>query len=145
MTASIRPVEISEFELRARRTYGYLNQGKVWVPKDRPALPIADMDGRWRANAARWMERRAAAFERLYTFGEIFMLSRPTMREVITEIGGVAYEAGPLFSHLDLMGEHAQDAFDAEQEHRTADPAAWIRSTPLYRAIVAGLPAEVSA
>jgi len=38
------------------------------------------------------------------------------------------------------MGEHAQDAFDAELEARVDNPVAWIRRTPLYRALVDGLP-----
>ncbi len=131
---------MDEMQGKAVAYYRYLSQGEQWKPRDRPWLPIADMDASWRGNAARWMERRAAAFEFYYSVGEMFALSVPTMREVVGEIDGEVVTAGPPFSHLDLMGEHATDAFEAERGQRSDDPVAWIRTTPLYRALVAGLP-----
>jgi hypothetical protein len=122
--------------------YDYLRQDQLWLPNGRPAVRIADMDREWRYNASRWLERRAEYFEARYTFGEILALSTRGMRAVVGEVGGVAVEAGPWLSHFDLMGDHARDAFEAAQDERRREPAAWIRTTPLYRALVAGLPTK---
>lgn len=135
---------LDEMKGKAVAYYCYLNQGEQWKPKDRPWLPIADMDASWRGNAARWMKRRAAAFELYYSIGELAALSEPTMRAVVGEVDGVPVEDGPLFSHLDLMGDCATDAFDREVSGRSTNPAGWIRTTPLYRALVSGLPGDAS-
>jgi hypothetical protein len=76
------------------------------------------MDPDWRRNAAQWMEKRAALFELRYTLGEI--------------------------SQLDLMSDNVQDAMDAWQDERQANPVAWIRTTELYRALIADLPMAVT-
>jgi hypothetical protein len=126
-------------------TYAYLSQADAWKPKGRPAVAVATMDPDWRRNAARWMERRAGYFAMLYGFGEMYVLGSRTMRTVIGEVNGEAVEGGPLFSHLDMMSDHVRDALDEEQARRDADPVAWIRTTALYRALVADLPSGVPA
>jgi len=127
-------------DAKCRNTYRLLNQGEVWFPKGRPRVAIADMDPEWRFNTARFLERRAAVLELLYSMGELGVLGEPTMQAVVGEVWGETVTAGPLFSHLDLLGEHASDAFDQELERRVGDPVAWLRTTPLYQALVAGLP-----
>ena len=116
-----------DFMEQCRITYAYLRQGKTWFPKDRPPLDVADMDLRWRRNAARWLEKRAAIFEIRYTLGEVAWLATPTLREV---------ERGPMLAQLDLMSDNVADAMDQWQAEREADPVAWIRSTVLYQALV---------
>lgn len=100
--------------------YRYLSQGQIWVPKDRPNLPIIDMDPAWRRNAARWLERRAKHFDLLYSLGEALLASR-----------------------LDLS-DLAMDDLLIDQERREQDPVAWIRTTPLYQALLADLPDEAT-
>lgn len=116
-----------------RATYLYLNQSRVWYPKDGEPVEIDRMDDEWRYNASRLLERRARALELRYSIGELDTLGAPTLREVIGEADdGTPIE--PWFSPLSMMGEHAQDAFDAELEARTDNPVAWLQQTPLYRA-----------
>jgi hypothetical protein len=119
MTQAPKP-EISAFEEQALTTYAYLNQGDMWIPKTGHPMRIADMDPEWRYNASRWLEKRAEHFALQYGFGEILA-------------------AAPL---LDQMSEHSQDAFDAMQGQRERDPASWIRTTALYRALVDVLPTK---
>jgi len=119
-------------------TYAYFNQRKTWCPKDKPPLDVIYMDPAWRANAARWLERRAAYFEMRYTFGELYAMSTPLVREVIGEINGVAVEGGgSMLSALDLMSDLVAGDMDRWRDERAADPIAWIRTTKLYRALVA--------
>ena len=141
----VNSADVQDFEQQCRIVYAYLNQGKTWVPKDRSPLDVADMDSSWRRNAARWMERRAAWYAAQYTMGEFYALGTPSLRTVVAEIDGVAIERGPLVSELDLMSDHVHDAMDAWQAERDADPVVWIRTTDLYRALVADLPAVVPA
>lgn len=117
-------------------TYRYLNQGEWWKPKEREPIRVIDMDDRWRGNAARWMIRRAAYFGQLYTFGEVFSLALPIGREVINHVDGRDVLGRTLTGH-DLMPESAADDMAAWQEERSADPVAWIRTTTLYRALLA--------
>lgn len=155
MTAPLNPVdvenggtvtvhdELDDFKQSCRFMYAYLEQDEVWIPQPpRPRIAIADMDKEWRLNASRWLERRAGLFAARYAFGEIYCLSAPTMRAVIGEVKGVPVEAGPLLSHLDLMSDSARDDFDRWQDERNQDPEAWIRTTPLHRALVASLPSK---
>lgn len=115
--------------------FTYLNQGEVWVPNGRPPLPIAEMDIRWRRNAAAWLQRRAEGLIWSYTMGELAQMSAKSFRAVIAEVGGVAVECGSC-SMFDLMGEHAADAFEHEQDARFKDPVDWLRGTELFRALV---------
>ena len=117
--------------------FRYLEQGEVWLPKDRVPVAIPEMGEAWRQNAARWLERKAAWFEWHYSFGEISVLSNPTFREVVGCVDGVPATSGRTFSFLDLMGDDTADAFNEWSDERMRDPASWIKSTPLYRALVA--------
>lgn len=96
--------------------YRYLNQGETWLPKDKPSIPIADMDPAWRANAAAWLERRAETFALYYMLGEIELAA------------------------TGQISEAAMECWAEALEERDRDLAAWMRSTPLYRALAAGLP-----
>jgi hypothetical protein len=123
----------------AARVYAYLSQGEMWKPKDRPALPVSEMDESWRRNAARWMERRAGYFEFLYSTGEAAALGAPVYVDVVGEKDGRAYVGGAALSELDLMSDAAMDDYDRWVDERSGDPVAWVRTTPLYRALVDGL------
>lgn len=120
----------------------YLNQGTAWQPATGVSILIAEMDAEWRYNASRWLERNSARIEFAYTLNELDNLGRPTFREVIGEYEGEQVETGRVFSHLEIMGEHALDALDAALEERGTDPVAWIQNTTLHRALVAGLPTD---
>lgn len=100
----------------------YLDQSKVWRPNGKPLTPIADMDEEWRFNASRFLDRRAYRIALEYGLEETFV------------VGG----------QLAMASENARDGIERamaqEDEQRTADPIAWIRSTRLHRALVAGLP-----
>jgi hypothetical protein len=120
--------ELAAWKRQCQFVYAFLDQGEVWFPKGRPRVRVADMDEAWRLNTTRFMERRASYYALRYNMGEIFALSEPTMRNVVGEYAGQPIEHGPAFSHLDLMGDLAHDAFE------------WIRTTALYRALAAGLP-----
>ncbi len=96
-----------------------LYQTAMWHPKP-PAqpVPIVEMSKEWRYNAARFMEQRAR------TIGD-----------------------GALWNMLlgpQPSGDMACDAFEDEldelEQRLHSDPVGWIRSTPLYQALVAGLP-----
>ena len=106
---------MTSVEAKGLGYYAYLNQGTTWLPRDRPALPIVDMDPAWRRNAARWMLRRARIFEMYYSLGELEHLGAPAYREVVGEQadGQVLYRRGPALSAIDLMSEHTVDGWDA--------------------------------
>lgn len=131
---------IKEVKSHSRATFIYLNQGKWWIPEDGQKILIRDMDPEWRYNASRLLERRAHHLELRYSLGELERLGSPVLRGVVAEVDGEAFVGGPWLSHLDLMGDHAQDAYDEELRQRTEDPVQWLRSTPLYQALVRGLP-----
>lgn len=131
----------TELDRACRATHAYLRQDKIWVPKDGKVVEIGSMDPEWRYNASRLLERRAVSLELHYSIGELNMLGARTMQAVVgVNDDGDPVEGGPWLSHLDLMGEHAQDAFDAELAQRCEDPVAWLWRTPLYQALVRGLP-----
>lgn len=117
--------------------YALISQAEYWLPDRRPQIRVADMDGRWRYNTARWLLRRAATIELYCSIGEMVHLSTP-VPEVIGED-----ERGPVEVHrgatLMPAGEMTQLAFEREWDVRAADPAAWLRRTPLFLALVAGL------
>lgn len=104
---------------RARQMFAYFNQGETWFPNGKPAVAISGMDPAWRHNAAAFLVRNARAYLLQYDFGEFFSIQGVT--------APVAREA------LDQGLEEAQ-------AERSADPEAWIKSTPLYKALVAELP-----
>lgn len=131
---------IEEVKKQNQATYLYLNQRTWWIPKDRQKIKIREMDPEWRYNASRFLERRAHYLELRYSLGELERLGSPVLRGVVAEVDGEAFVGGPWLSHLDLMGDHAQDAYDEELRQRTEDPVQWLRSTPLYQALVGGLP-----
>lgn len=97
-----------------------LHQGDVWQPKDRPLVRIADMDAEWRYNTAQWLER----------YAERLALSEQWSMAMLA--------AGP----LGPSGDAACDAFDSAIDAMGVDPLGWLRSTPLYRALVKGLPTK---
>jgi hypothetical protein len=126
---------------QCHRAYRYLNQDAVWAPRPpRKPLPIADMDPAWRHNAANFLLRRAEHLAHRYIFGMVRAASVPAWSEVIGEDHGEPAYSGTVFSEFDLMGDHARDAFEDEQHRIIEEPEVWLRTTPLYRALVAGLP-----
>ncbi|MFC6081065.1 hypothetical protein [Sphaerisporangium aureirubrum] len=127
--------------------YRYLSQDTTWVPKGRPPAPIAEMDAAWRYNAANWLLRQAKRLAGYYELGEIAHIFTSTAPTVVADKNGHPVPR-PEVLYLAPRGEMAQDAFEREwataAEQRKADPDAWLRSTPLYRALVADLPADVA-
>jgi hypothetical protein len=125
---------------QARFIHWYLSQGEVWFPNGTPKVRIQDMDLRWRRNAANWLVRRASNWAFLYTVGEINWLESGcggAWREVVSDGAGNPV-AGPPVSMMP-SGDMACDAFEREQEAREANAESWIKTTALYRALVAGL------
>ncbi|MBQ1061308.1 hypothetical protein [Micromonospora sp. C41] len=126
-----------------RAYYAYLRQGEWWVPKKpRPPILIADMDPEWRHNAARFLMRRAPMLAFLYLGGEIAAMTAPVWGDVVGEDNGRPVLGRRTFSELDLMSDAALDAFDEHSDAAMRDPEGWLRTTALYRALVAGLPTE---
>lgn len=121
-----------------RFVYGYLNQGEFWYPDGRPRLPITEMDDRWRGNAARWLERDARSFLAAYQLGELERMTAPVWLDVVGVKDGQPVTAGPARSELDSMSDASMDAFVADDDERQSDPAAWIRTTDLYKALLPG-------
>src|SRR5207237_8806665 len=123
--------------------YNYLNQGEWWVPKmPRQPIRVADMDPEWRHNAARFLMRRAATLAFLYGGGEIAAMTRPAWRNVVGEDHGNPVLGGRAFSELDMMSDAAMDAFDEHADRMVRDPEGWLRTTQLYRALIADLPTD---
>ena len=125
---------------RVKFVHAYLSQGEVWFPNNKPRVRIQDMDLDWRRNAANWLVRRAASLEFSYTVGEMAWLSSGcggTWREVLGHDENLNAVLGDPVSMMP-SGDMACDAFDHEQESRSADPAAWIQTTALYLALVDG-------
>lgn len=97
-----------------------MNQGEWWRQKSGEWIRIADMASSHRRNTAAMLLRNAAAYELRYGLVE---LGIDTLHEapdsVISEI-------------------------ERKQEIRMRDPEKWMRSTPLYRALVNGLDKEMT-
>lgn len=111
---------------RQMSLYDYFNQGEFWQPKQpSERVRIADMDLEWRYNASRWLERPAAHFADLISWAQFAAL------------------LGFQSSGLALSDHNADCVVDSmlrNDEERERDPLAWLRSTALYRALVADLP-----
>jgi hypothetical protein len=127
--------------------YRYLSQDQMWVPKGRPPLLITEMDVAWRYNAANWLLKRAARVSRLYAQGQIAFIFGTLAPEVIADgsDGPVYGRMVPCFAPRGEMAELALDqAMDEEDRARDEDPQAWMKTTPLYQALVAGIPADIA-
>jgi hypothetical protein len=126
---AVRTVEEATPAPAARRMAWdrYLDQGEQWKPNGKPMLPIADMNDKWRRNAARWLERNAAKIAVHYELAEAIRFDAI-----------VASPPGP--------GDDAAHAIEDEMARaahdRARDPQGWIRTTTLHRALLADLPAE---
>ena len=99
-----------------------LHQDEWWQPQGRPMLRIAEMNQAWRHNTAAWLLRRARA------------LAEHAWASMVADASG---PLGP-------SGDMACDAFETAMDQLDADPEGWLCETPLYRALIAGLPAEGS-
>jgi hypothetical protein len=97
--------------------YDYLNQTTVWIPRPpQDWVPIAEMDHEWRWNCAQILLRGAAGHADRYGW-----------------------------SALIHMGDAPDEVIDWEvnaAHQRERNPQAWIRTTKLYRALVADLPGK---
>jgi hypothetical protein len=103
----------------------YINQGEKWQPNGEPVVAIADMDPEWRYNASRWLERNAKAIALKYALDlESWFVSITSSPH------------GPSDTSADMIERdiHAQTA------EAFGNQVAWIRTTVLYRALVAELP-----
>lgn len=98
-------------------TYDYLNQDTVWISDAvRGWVPIADMDCEWRWNCAQFLLRRAVSLADWYGYS-------------------VEAEMAALGAPDDIMDSE----FFADADRMRA-PQMWLRTTTLYRALVANLP-----
>lgn len=131
----------------AQAWFRYLSQGETWVPNGKPPLPIADMDAAWRHNAANWLLRQAEKVSFLYSTGEIAHIFGTKGREVLGELNGeIVYgNESPAFAPRGEMAELAVDQMlDEAWDARGAESEAWLKTTTLYQALVAGLPENVA-
>lgn len=113
------PTEAEKFKQRGRHFLALLNQGKTWIPKGAAPVRVADMEPRWRFNAARFLLRHAGSIAMHYNFGEVEWLTAKDVIEV-----------------------HVGEVLESAQEERAGHPVEWMRSTPLYKALVQGLESE---
>jgi hypothetical protein len=103
----------------------YLDQGEQWKPNGRPMVRIDGMDPEWQYNASRWLERHATRIASRYSLSEGF------------EFPAIALDAiGPSDDTADAIADDLERAAG----ERARDPLTWIRTTALYRALVADLP-----
>lgn len=100
----------------------YLDQDKRWQPDGRPPVAIKDMDARWRYNAARWLERNAAR-----------LLSRYNVAEDVDIL------CGPMSLRGEMAALAVERGLEEEHERRYRNPEGWMRSRPLWCALVADL------
>lgn len=128
---------------KALAWFKYLNQDQAWIPNGKPALPIKDMDATWRYNASQWLLRRAQTLAVHYEIGELAFIYGTTAPTVVGDVNGMPV-LGPEIAVFAPRGEMAQDALERQlddaQEARAADPEGWLKATPLYLALVDGLP-----
>ncbi len=117
--ATPRPVE------REMRWDEYFDQGLRWKPNGKPMVAVADMDPAWRHNAARWLERNAAAFAAKYSISVAMWFARECASPI-----------GP----SEMSQDHLEREIDDEAGGRASDPVGWIRNTALFRALVNELP-----
>lgn len=127
----------------SRDLYSLLEQGEVWVPRDKPAVRISDMDPAWRYNTARFLTRNARAYVPSYELGEHLSIWGAQAREVLGEVDGEP-RYGQMVRLAPSPGSMAESVLERELDDasrvRSEDPEAWIETTPLYRALVDGLP-----
>lgn len=115
--------ELTRAALAPARWYRYFTQGEQWWPNGKPPVRIADMDQTWRYNAAGWLVRQSPRLARLFREGcwaEEYWVDLYVTAEMANE---------------SLHGDLREQAAAAG-----ADPAAWVVTTPLYRALAADLP-----
>jgi hypothetical protein len=130
----------AEIVKRGKFWLRYLNQAEYWIPKGKPAIRIAEMDEQWRRNAAAWLLRRASIVASCYTVAELSMLHAP-MLVVVAEIDGKPVEwLDPNATLAPSEGSMAADMLDRERARRAERPEEWLKATPLFRALLEGLP-----
>lgn len=92
-------------------------QGAWWRTKEGEWLRITEMSERHRRHSAAMLLRKAAGYAEMMAWGDLAMM---------TGIFGEAPE------------EVVDDVF-REMDARDRDPEAWVRGTPLYRALLDGI------
>lgn len=105
----------------------YLDQGEQWKPNGKPMVRIDSMDPTWRLNASRWLVRNAKVFAQKYSLAAMFEF---------------AVICGSPVRPSEMSTDGIEAEMEQEADSRRRDPEAWIRSTALYGALTAGLPAE---
>jgi len=102
----------------------YLDQDRVWMTGSGDKVRIAEMEPPWRRNSARWLANHAEALRVDYQLAEIHRAIR---------------------NHLLGPGEIRKIAHvEPELQEVLAEiskPDQWIIGRPLYRGLMAGLPA----
>jgi len=128
---------------RGQFWHAYLHQTEFWIPKDRPPVKIVEMHGQWRKNAAAFMLRRVHVIEPYYSAAELYMMSQPVPYVTGERADGTLVEhTDPTITHLPTEGSMAADVYDQELHHRSEHPEEWLKSTPLYKALLEGIESD---
>lgn len=117
----------TDLHRQARAWYRHLRQHSTWIPANGQALPITAMDNSWRRNAANWLLKRADALAAMYSYAELHLDSEPIGRDI---------DGDPVF--MRMPHEVESGLFD-EHRARIADASSWLKTMPLYRALIRGL------
>jgi len=122
-------------EENASAHFHYLNQNKFWIDEQTNKYMIVDMTDSHRRNAAKWLVNRARQFEFYYSMGEMLWMNAPRYHGF-----GIDGRDRGYMSEFDLMSDSVSDEFNQWIEDRVANPTAWIVETPLYKALLDGVP-----
>ncbi|WP_188187982.1 hypothetical protein [Nonomuraea sp. SYSU D8015] len=132
-----------DMQRQARAWFRHLHQDTTWIPKVGGPILIRDMDSTWRYNAANWLLRRACELSIMYSFGEFAALTSPISGPALRQDSdGTAEDERPLY--LEMPPEVLADLLQQDAQ-RAENPESWLKTTPLYRALVKDLPGDVAA
>lgn len=117
--------------------HNLLDQEEVWYTRDGTRVRVSEMTPSHRRNAANMLIRNAVGLELWYSLGELGSLSEKRYPEVLGETAeGETVFTGQVFSSYEMMSENVQDAIDSAIRDRSENPADWIRTTTLVRALL---------
>ncbi|MFB4306906.1 hypothetical protein [Actinomadura sp. GTD37] len=116
----------------ARALFTLFQQGEIWLPNGKPPIQITDMDPAWRFNTARFLTRNARHYVLTYELGEHRAIWHAKAREVTGQMLSLAPS--------EAAAAGVERELEAASASRAEDPEAWIKSTPLYQALMKDLP-----
>jgi hypothetical protein len=135
---------VTELKQEAVAWYKYLDQGECWIDAQKVQHSIESMTDRYRRNAVDHLLRISPGAVELYNYGEIIWIFEPVkVKIVIGTVGGEPVTRTETIAIRAPCGDAACDAvdeiLDVEQARRRKDPVEWMKTTPLYRALMHGL------